>query len=115
MRDKLVSQIAALDATDAAIAWAGRSVGAKNTLTAEDASIVETAFRDRMQVLEPEIFPPNSTPPELQTPPVENAHNMNRLMLPSQEAEACALAPNLRNKETPGFTNGIEGDRYSPR
>jgi hypothetical protein len=58
VRDELVNQIAALDATDTAIEWASRSLGAKNTLTAEDASIVEAAFRNRMQVLQPEVYPP---------------------------------------------------------
>ena len=45
VRDELVNQIAVLDAADAALEWAARSLGAKNTLTAEDSSIVEAAFR----------------------------------------------------------------------
>ena len=53
-----------LDAADAAIEWAGQNLGAKNTLTAEDASIVEAAFRDRMRVLEPEAYPPTPAPSE---------------------------------------------------
>ena len=60
-----MNQIAVLDAADAAVEWAGRNLGAKNTLTAEDASIVEAAFRDRMQVLEPEAYPPNPASSEL--------------------------------------------------
>jgi ERF superfamily len=54
LRDVLVSQIMLLDAPNVAIEWASRSIAAKNTLTAEDASIVETAFRNRMRVLEPD-------------------------------------------------------------
>jgi ERF superfamily len=70
--DKLVSQITALNLADAAVEWAGQNLGAKNTLTAEDASIVEAAFRDRMQVLQPEAFL-NPMPPELPTSPAEAA------------------------------------------
>ena len=73
VRDQLVNEIAVLDAADAAIEWAGQNLGAKNTLTAEDASIVEAAFRDRMQVLEPEAYPPNPAPSEPPTPPAETA------------------------------------------
>ena len=64
VRDRLVNEIAALDAVEAAIEWAGQNLGAKNTLTAEDASIVEAAFRDRMQVFEPEVYSPNPAPSE---------------------------------------------------
>ena len=59
VRDQLVNEIAALDAVETAIEWAGQNLGAKNTLTAEDASIVEAAFRDRMRQLEPDIYSPN--------------------------------------------------------
>jgi hypothetical protein len=38
VRDRLVQEIAVLDAAEAAIDWASRSIGAKNTLTTEDAS-----------------------------------------------------------------------------
>ena len=56
-----------------AIEWAGQSLDAKNTLTAEDASIVEAAFRDRMRALESETYPPNPEASELPTPPAETA------------------------------------------
>jgi hypothetical protein len=52
MRDKLAAEIAGLSSVDVAIEWARGSIAAKNTLTTEDASAVETAFRDRMQVLQ---------------------------------------------------------------
>ena len=38
VRDRLTEEIAALDGVDAAVEWAGRSISAKNTLTAEDAA-----------------------------------------------------------------------------
>src|SRR5216684_4313938 len=52
MRDRLVAEIAGLGSVDVAVEWARGSIAAKNTLTAEDARAVETAFRHRMQVLE---------------------------------------------------------------
>jgi hypothetical protein len=52
MRDRLAAEIAGLGSIDIAVEWARGSIAAKNTLTTEDASAVETAFRDRMQVLE---------------------------------------------------------------
>jgi hypothetical protein len=70
VRDKLVNQVAMLEAADAAIEWAGQNLGAKNTLTTEDASIVEAAFRDRMRILEPQVYPPTPGPSE---PPNDRA------------------------------------------
>src|SRR5712664_2042275 len=52
MRDRVVAEIAGLGSVDVAVEWARGGIAAKNTLTAEDAGAVETAFRDRMQVLQ---------------------------------------------------------------
>jgi hypothetical protein len=52
IRDRLAAEIAGLSSVDVAVEWARGGIAAKNTLTAEDAGAVETAFRDRMQVLE---------------------------------------------------------------
>jgi len=46
IRDKLVEEIAVLDSAEGALAWAIRRIRLKNYLTAEDAAIVEKAFRD---------------------------------------------------------------------
>jgi hypothetical protein len=70
VRDKLGEEIAALDCVEAAVEWAGRSLGAKNTLIGEDAVIVEAAFRERMQVLEPEIYSLTSAPSEARSSPL---------------------------------------------
>jgi hypothetical protein len=69
LRDKIVDEISSIASVEAAIEWARRSLGAKNTLTTRDARVVETAFRDRMQVLEPEAFSPNAAPSDLPTAP----------------------------------------------
>ena len=81
VRDRLVNEIAALDAVETAIEWAGQNLGAKNTLTAEDASTVEAAFRDRMRVLEPEAYPPNPAPSEQPNDPAETAPPLDRQVL----------------------------------
>jgi hypothetical protein len=66
-----VNEIAALDAAEAAIEWAGQNLGAKNTLTAEDAAVVEAAFRTRIRVLDPKAHPENPTPSQLPSPASE--------------------------------------------
>jgi hypothetical protein len=64
VRDKLVDDIAALDSPEAALAWAIRRIGVKNSLSAEDAAIVERTFQGRVRVLAPEAY--------LETPPAES-------------------------------------------
>jgi hypothetical protein len=73
MRDRLLSEINALHTTDIAIEWAGQKLGAKNTLTAMDAVAVEGAFRDRMQVLEPEVYAPSEPMSQAPTMPIVDA------------------------------------------
>jgi ERF superfamily len=92
LRDRIVNEIAALDAVEPAIEWARQNVGAKNTLTAEDASIVEAAFRDRMQVLEPEVYSPGQALVELPTRPTETALGS---AIPAEAADKRARAPKL--------------------
>ena len=72
--DRLVSEIAVLDAADSAIEWACQRLNAKNTLAADEAVIVEDAFHTRMRVLQPDFYPPVEThapapDPRAETPP----------------------------------------------
>jgi hypothetical protein len=89
-----MNEIAVLDAVDAAIEWAGQNLGAKNTLTAGDVSIVEAAFRDRMRVLEPDAYPPGQAPSEVPTPPAETAPHPGSTgsAIPAASADRGALA-----------------------
>ena len=48
LRDQLLGEIDRLSSSDAAATWARRIMGAKNSLTAADARLVEDAFRSRM-------------------------------------------------------------------
>jgi hypothetical protein len=110
-RDALVNQISVLGATDAAIEWAGQNLGAKNTLTAEDASIVEAAFRDRMHVLEPEAYQPNSSsgrpiPPAGTAPPPCSPSSV----IPLADADTRVLGrESQRPKKRAGSRMRIEG------
>jgi len=111
VRDRLVNEIAALHAAETATEWAGQSLGAKNTLTAEDAAIVEAAFRTRMRVLEPGAHPEDTTPSQLPTPPSEEGSQ------PASESFANSLAADTpilgRNRQTPrkgqGSRISVEG------
>jgi hypothetical protein len=101
-----------LDAAEAAIEWAGQNLGAKNTLTAEDASIVEAAFRDRMRVLETETYPANPASSEAPTPPAEAAPQPGSASPanPPLVADMLVLAPDLsRPRKLPGSRLRAEG------
>src|SRR5450432_839548 len=52
LRDRLSAEVAGLGSGEASVEWARRNIAAKNTLTTEDASAVETAFRGHMNELE---------------------------------------------------------------
>ena len=48
LRESLIEQLATINSADEAAAWAHRNLPAKNTLTAEDAKIVEKRFQARL-------------------------------------------------------------------
>jgi hypothetical protein len=62
VRDKLVEEITTLESSEAALAWAIRRIRVKNHLAAEDASIIEREFQNRIRVLVPETYPEKSPP-----------------------------------------------------
>jgi hypothetical protein len=72
---------------------AGQNLGAKNTLTTEDASIVEAAYRDRMQVLQPEVYSSNPMLPESATAPADNAPMGSVISAAGADARALVLKP----------------------
>src|SRR5262249_7479820 len=73
VRDRLVGEIAGLETPDVAIEWAGQNLGAKNTLSAADARVVEAAFQDRMQLLQPDAYEPIPVLSVESIPPTEEA------------------------------------------
>jgi hypothetical protein len=58
LRDRMAAEVAGLTSVEVAIEWARGSIAAKNTLAAGDAGAVETAFRNRMLVLQTNPEPP---------------------------------------------------------
>jgi hypothetical protein len=51
LRELLLAEVQALDSPDAAVAWASKSLSAKNSLPAPDARLVEEAFRVKIQLI----------------------------------------------------------------
>jgi hypothetical protein len=64
LRDVFLKEIAILSSADMALAWACKTLAAKNALTVEDASKVDAAFRERIQALEPELLRSEPMEPE---------------------------------------------------
>jgi ERF superfamily len=53
LREQLLIELAAIATADDAAAWAQRKLPAKNTLTLNDADVIEQAFRAKLQSMEP--------------------------------------------------------------
>jgi hypothetical protein len=51
LRERLLGQLVAINSTDEAAAWARQNLSAKNTLTADDARIVEEEFQTRVSTI----------------------------------------------------------------
>ncbi len=51
LRERLVAELLAINSADEAAAWAHRNFPAKNSLTAEDAQIVEAQFKARLSTI----------------------------------------------------------------
>src|SRR5262252_3956025 len=51
LRDRLLAQLVAINSTDEAALWARQNLSAKNTLTAEDARIVQEEFQTRLSTI----------------------------------------------------------------
>jgi hypothetical protein len=94
VRERLVNEIAALKLADAAAEWAGRNLKAKNALTADDVSIVEAAFWDRMRQLEPDIYSSNQAPSAAPAPESEPKGPPADSVTPCASSSARLLAAN---------------------
>src|SRR5262249_60412252 len=51
LRDKLLGEVASLTSAELAVTWATQALGAKNSLIAADAKLVEDAFTDKLSGL----------------------------------------------------------------
>ena len=70
LRESLIEQLAAINSADAAALWAQRHMPAKNTLTAEDAKMVEERFKAKLSTMSDSPHPdgPSDEPPVSGTP-----------------------------------------------
>jgi hypothetical protein len=111
MRDRLAADIAGLGSVDVAIEWARGSIAAKNTLTAEDAGVVEAAFRDRMQVLERS---PDRSADDLVAAPPGTASPLGSAVaeIPSaEETRSAGLQPQKGRKQRSRTSEEFEAER----
>jgi ERF superfamily len=108
LRDRLLSEIAGLASQDSATTWAGEALPAKNTLTADDAKLVENAFEQKLSQLlalpVETIEPPDSkVPPALVRGPqgIDTGNTANQLEPKGIDKSVLAVsAPRrYRNKE----------------
>jgi hypothetical protein len=71
LRDRLLTEIAALDSRNGAIIWAKEALPHKNRLAAADAKMVEDAFEQKLSELSASTFETNAAPTA--DPPAEAA------------------------------------------
>jgi len=67
LRERLIGELSAINSADEAATWAHRNLPAKNSLTAEDAQIVEARFQARLSTIsdgKTAEGPPNAIPDE---------------------------------------------------
>jgi hypothetical protein len=71
LRESLIEQLAAINSADAAALWAQRHMPAKNTLTAEDAKMVEERFKAKLSTMSDSPHPdgPADEPPRVSGTP----------------------------------------------
>jgi hypothetical protein len=75
LRDQLEAEIGKLTTSDESAAWAHRALAAKNSLTTDDAQIVEKAFEARLAAIgySDQVRPDPSSPTTNLTQPLESA------------------------------------------
>jgi ERF superfamily len=107
LRERLVAELSALNSADDATAWAHRNLPAKNSLTAEDAQIVEARFRERLASIDDEATAEGPSTPG----PDESALSAGRLATAARQKASTKERPRraavralgktvrLRNKE----------------
>ena len=91
LRDQLISEIAALASAEGALDWVRARMEAKNNLAVDDARIVETAFRHRMETLDPQSYSAAPIDSETTTAAVRRAEDVG-IPAASSSAQAASQA-----------------------
>jgi hypothetical protein len=93
--ERLMSEIATLDAADSAIEWASHNLDAKNTLAPNEAVIVEGAFHNRMRMLRPDVYLPGEIHEPAPGPRAETSPDPE----PAETAHAAAVEADLQEQK----------------
>jgi hypothetical protein len=91
LRDRLIADLTQLQSSDAAADWVHKNMPLKNELTAADADLVATAFRDRLAVIDAETS-------LLESGPDSRAAN--------EETELSGSLPDSGEAPSPGVSEG---------
>jgi len=92
LRERLLAQVAAIESSDAAVAWAYRALSAKNTLTEADAQVIEQQFQQRLSSIANEG--------RQESPKVAPGQNARRTIKDDEEARSNQTA--MPHKSTSG-------------
>jgi hypothetical protein len=110
LRDRLIAELEALQSGEEAATWAQRSLPAKNTLTTEDAPLVEAAFAVRVALFndrepavdraEGPLAQPKGLPGQIldhaQSPAA--IHDLNTVTIPTRRHRLTAKTTRVRDK-----------------
>jgi hypothetical protein len=110
LRDRLVAEVDRLQSSEEAAGWAHRSLPAKNTLTADDAALVEVGFRARLGAFgdgRPADGPREAVQgrPGAKSSPRAGTRPAAATALPAQVAAAASGLGTLNPRTNPGDPN----------
>jgi ERF superfamily len=100
LRERLVAELSAINSADDATTWAHRNLPIKNSLTVEDAQIVEAQFKARLSTISDGVTaerPLNAGPDEVVVSAVPLATDTHQK--PSTVARALGKTVRLRDKD----------------
>ena len=99
LRELLLEQVQALESADAAVIWATKSLGAKNSLGTVDARLIEDAFRAKIAGLENDDGDPGLAPalqPNPEQPATADAGQTTAVPAPSRVDKSVLSFPETR-------------------
>jgi hypothetical protein len=86
LRDRLIGELEGLRSADEAANWVHKNLPAKNTLTFDDAQLVEAAFRERLAAIEGREAAPES-PESVDSPGDEPSREQSQINPPGTAAQ----------------------------
>jgi hypothetical protein len=92
LRDQLATQLAEINSTEEAANWAHRVLGAKNSLTAADATCIEEAFRAKLATFATDSADGSALPREAERPRVQRRMHRGKKQRRSSVIDKSMLA-----------------------